>query len=114
PEPKEKTPMLHGLYRYSRGLALAGLGRVADAQAERERLQSIWSHVPENEMLMTNSARNVLAIGLEDLDARIARAKKDSQAEIEHFRRAVELQDKLNYMEPPEWHYSVREALGGA
>ena len=35
-------------------------------------------------------------------------------AEIAHWRRAVELQDGLNYMEPPEWHYPVREALGGA
>ena len=28
--------------------------------------------------------------------------------------KALELQDKLGYMEPPEWHYPVREALGGA
>ena len=63
---------------------------------------------------MINSARSVLAIGREDLDARIARAQGDAEAEITHLRRAVELQDKLGYMEPPEWHYPVREALGGA
>ncbi len=49
-----------------------------------------------------------------DLDARISRSRGDHDAEIAHLRRAIELQDKLNYMEPPEWHYSVREALGGA
>ncbi|HYI97416.1 MAG TPA: hypothetical protein VEX68_28015, partial [Bryobacteraceae bacterium] len=38
----------------------------------------------------------------------------DSAAEVRHLRRAVEMQDKLLYMEPPEWHYSLREALGGA
>ncbi|HVX67508.1 MAG TPA: hypothetical protein VHA11_12935, partial [Bryobacteraceae bacterium] len=114
PEPTEKTPMLHGLYRYARGIALAGLGRAAEAQAERERLEAIRARVPEKEMVMTNSSRSLLAIGLEDLDARIARAKKDSAGEIAHLRRAVELQDHLNYMEPPEWHYSMRESLGGA
>ena len=63
---------------------------------------------------MINKAHSVLAIGLADLDARIARAKGDPGTEIVHWRRAVDLQDKLSYMEPPEWHYPVREALGGA
>ena len=95
-------------------LALAGLGKPTDAQAERERMEAIYRHVPETEMLMNNSARNVIAVGMADLDARIARAKGDGEAEIAHWNRAVELQDHLNYMEPPEWHYPVREALGGA
>ena len=114
PAPKEKNEYLNAMYRYARGLAFAGLGNVKEAQAERERMEGHAARVPESETLMVNTARNVVAIGLADLDARIARARKDSQGEIAHLRRAVELQDKLAYMEPPEWHYSVREALGGA
>jgi len=30
------------------------------------------------------------------------------------WRRAVEVQDRLNYDEPPDWYYPVRESLGGA
>jgi tetratricopeptide (TPR) repeat protein len=114
PEPSEKAPMLHALYRYSRGVAFAGLNQADNAQAERERMEAICGRIAETEMLMTNTARSVAAIGMADLDARIARAKKDSAAEIAHFNKAIELQDKLNYMEPPEWHYSLRESLGGA
>ena len=114
PEPKEKAPMMHAYYRYARGFAFAGLDRVADARAERERMEAICGRIPENETLMINRTRDVAAIGLADLDARIARAGKDGDTEIANFRRAVEMQDKLGYMEPPEWHYSVREALGGA
>ncbi len=114
PEPTAQNAFLQAMYRYSRGLAFAGLGKTGEAKAERERMEAICGRVPEAEMLMTNSSRSVLAIGLVDLDARIARAKGESGAEIAHWRHAVELQDKLNYMEPPEWHYSVREALGGA
>lgn len=114
PEPKEKAPMLHAFYRYSRGLAFCGTGKVSEAQAERERMQALYERIPEAEMLMNNTARSVAAIGLADLDARIARAKNDREGELTHFRRAVEMQDKLGYMEPPEWHYSMREALGGA
>jgi tetratricopeptide (TPR) repeat protein len=112
--PREKNRFLNAMYRYSRGLAFAGLGKVAEAKEERAEMEEITCGIPEQEMLMINSVRKVLAIGLADLDARIARAQNDAEGEIAQWRRAVELQDKLSYMEPPEWHYPVREALGGA
>jgi tetratricopeptide (TPR) repeat protein len=114
PQPKEKNGFVNAIYRYSRGLAYAGLGNVKAAKAERAEMEEVTCRIPEQEMLMINSARSVLAIGLADLDARIARAEGDVGTEIVHWRRAVDLQDKLRYMEPPEWHYPVREALGGA
>jgi tetratricopeptide (TPR) repeat protein len=114
PEPEEKNACVHGFYRYARGVALAGSGKLSEAQAERERLEAIIRRIPEDEQLMSNSSRSVLSIGLAELDARIARARKDTAAEIIAWRRAVDLQDSLNYMEPPEWHYPVRESLGGA
>jgi tetratricopeptide (TPR) repeat protein len=114
PEPTAKSDYVQAMYRYARGLSFAGLGRTKDAMAERERMEAIMNRVPEDAMLMVNSARSVLALGLADLDARIARSRKDTEAELAHFRQAVELQDKQAYMEPPEWHYSVRESLGGA
>jgi tetratricopeptide (TPR) repeat protein len=74
-----------------------------------------------NEMLtepeqkfMINPARNVLAVGAAELRAKIARGKGDAAGEIASLREAVAAQDKLSYMEPPEWHYPVREALGAA
>ena len=114
PRPKEKNGFLNAMYHYSRGLAFAGLGRTNEAKVERGEMEGASGQISEKEMLMINSARSVLAIGLADLDARIARAEGDAGTEIVHWRRAVDLQDKLSYMEPPEWHYPVREALGGA
>ena len=114
PRPKEKNGFLNAMYHYSRGLAFAGLGRTNEAKVERGEMEGVSGQISEKEMLMINSARSVLAIGLADLDARIARAEGDTGTEIVHWRRAVDLQDKLSYMEPPEWHYPVREALGGA
>ena len=114
PQPKEKNGFVNAMYRYSRGLAYAGLRDVKAARSERAEMEEIACRIAEQEMLMINSARNVLAIGLADLDARIARAEGDAETEIVHWRRAVDLQDNLSYMEPPEWHYPVREALGGA
>jgi tetratricopeptide (TPR) repeat protein len=114
PEPNDKAPAMHAYYRYARGLALAGLGRVSDAHAESERLVALCARIPENETLMINNTRSVMAIGVAELEAKIARAKGHAEAEIAQLTKAVDLQDKLGYMEPPEWHYPVREALGGA
>jgi tetratricopeptide (TPR) repeat protein len=114
PEPSDQAPAMHAFYRYARGLAFAGLGRVPDAQAESERLVAMCARIPEDESLMINKTRSVMAIGAAELKAKIARAKGDAEAEIAHLQEAVQLQDKLGYMEPPEWHYPVREALGGA
>ena len=114
PQPKEKNPFVNAMYRYSRALAFANLGRIKDAEAERERMSEISGTVAEQDMLMNNSTRSVLQIGLVELEAKIARAKKDVAAEIDGLERAVALQDNLKYMEPPEWHYPIREALGGA
>jgi tetratricopeptide (TPR) repeat protein len=114
PQPKEQNAFVNAMYRYSRALAFANLGRVKEAEAERERMAEISGSVAEKEMLMNNSTRSLLEIGLVELQAKIARAKKDVDSEIANLERAVALQDHLKYMEPPEWHYPIREALGGA
>jgi Flp pilus assembly protein TadD len=87
---------------------------VEDADAERERMGALVKTLTEADMLMINPAASVLAIGMEDLDGRIARAKGLKAEEVSHLQKAVALQDKLAYMEPPEWHQPEREALGAA
>jgi tetratricopeptide (TPR) repeat protein len=114
PEPKEKNNFLHAMYRYARAAAYAGKGKVREAEAEQERLDAIAAKIPETETLMINPARTVTAIAIADLKARISRAKKDGTSELAHLRHAVELQDALGYMEPPEWHYTTRTSLGAA
>jgi tetratricopeptide (TPR) repeat protein len=113
-EPEEKAPVMHAFYRYARGLAFVGLGQASEAQAESERLVAVCGRIPEDETLMINNTRSVMAIGVAELEAKIARLKGDGEAELAHLRKAVDLQDELGYMEPPEWHYPLREALGGA
>lgn len=114
PEPKETAPALHAFYRYARGLAMAGLGRSSELSAESERMVAICARIPEDQKLMINPVRSVLAVGEAELRAKIARSKGDADGEIAALREAVAAQDKLGYMEPPEWHYPVRESLGAA
>ena len=48
------------------------------------------------------------------LGAKIAMTKKDTAGAIAQLKEAVAVQDKLNYGEPPDWPFSVRESLGAA
>jgi tetratricopeptide (TPR) repeat protein len=114
PAPNDKNLFENAMYRYARALAFAGLGRVQEAELEHERMAEIAGSISEQDMLMNNSAGSVIAIGLVDLEAKLARSKGNADLEIANLKSAVALQDRLNYMEPPEWHYPIREALGGA
>ena len=61
-----------------------------------------------------NDVRDIIAVGAEVLDGRIAEARGERDAAIAAYRRAVEAEDRLNYDEPADWFYPARETLGGA
>jgi tetratricopeptide (TPR) repeat protein len=61
-----------------------------------------------------NTAAVVLEVAREELAARIAAAKGHAAASIAAWKRAVALEDKLAYNEPPDWLLPTRESLGRA
>ena len=61
-----------------------------------------------------NKARAFLDLAEHILDARIAAAKGDHDQAVKDWEKGVEIEDTLNYGEPPEWFYPVRESLGAA
>ena len=48
------------------------------------------------------------------LDGKIAAASGDKAAAADDYRKAIALQDQLNYDEPRDRYYPVRETLGAA
>jgi tetratricopeptide (TPR) repeat protein len=114
PAPDPKIPMLVTVSHFARGMALASTGKVADAEAERKAFASVVEKVPADQTFGFDSAKTVLQIPADMLDAQIAEARGDRKAAIELLRKAVAVQDGLAYNEPPDWYYSVRESLGGA
>jgi len=65
-------------------------------------------------MPFNNKAKDIMKIAANVVGAKIALAKKDSGSAIRLLRQAVAIQDNLNYGEPPDWFYPVRENLGAA
>jgi tetratricopeptide (TPR) repeat protein len=107
-------PVTTALWHFARGMALADKGDIPAATAERAELaEGIAKFTPETMYAMLNPAANVLGVGQLMLDAKIAAVQKQYREAERLLRQAVELDDKLNYMEPPDWLLPPRETLGG-
>jgi tetratricopeptide (TPR) repeat protein len=115
PEPARELAGTHAMWRYSRAVAFAQLEKVADAEREKDLFAREIAVFPPDAMLgEQNKARDVLGIAMQVIEARIATAKSQNEEAMAHWQGAVALQDKLNYDEPADWYYPVRESLGGA
>jgi tetratricopeptide (TPR) repeat protein len=94
---------------------MAATGDIAGAEAELAALDATLANpLLQTQRAAVNTAANVLAINRASLAGEIANAKGDYEAAIAAFTQAVDLQDHLRYMEPPDWIQSMRLFLGQA
>ena len=100
------------LTHYARGVAYAASTRVAEAEAERERLIAARARVPETRYLFNNTALDILAIAQAMLDGEIAYRRGDYEEAWTHLRGAIDLDDTLPYDEPWGWMQPARHAYG--
>lgn len=111
----EPTADLHGttaMWRYGRTLALASLGRVDEAVAERDRFEAACVAVPENYTMGNNSVRTLLDIAREMVAGEVEYRRGNLDGAFEHLREAVRRDDALRYDEPWGWLQPARHALG--
>jgi tetratricopeptide (TPR) repeat protein len=114
PDPEMKTTTV--FWHFARGMAFAGTGKTADAEAEYKTVSEAEKQTPEDlvfNMPINNKTKDILKIAENVLGAQIALAKKDNASAIAMLQQAVAIQDALKYNEPQDWFYPVRESLGG-
>ena len=117
PAPDASMKTASVFWHFGRGLAYAGTGKVTEAEAEYKIVSDAEAATPPDvifQMPINNKAKDIMKIAKNVLGAKIAMAKKDNEHAVAMLREAVAIQDKLNYGEPPDWFYPVRENLGGA
>jgi tetratricopeptide (TPR) repeat protein len=113
PAPPKEHAYHTALWNYARGMAYASKGDVAKAEAEYKAMTAAVQRIPADLVIMQNKANHIITIGDDILAARIAREKKDWTTAETRLKHAIDTQDHLTYIEPPEWIYPVRESLGG-
>lgn len=114
PAPPAELPFTTGMWHYARGMAFANKGNAPAAREELAALHEIAGATPNDLQINLNSARLLLGIAGNVLAGEVAARRGRGREAIAAFRKAVELQDQLNYDEPPAWYFPVREALGAA
>lgn len=112
PAPAEPYKISAAMWHFHRGLAHAAKGNVADAEGDCKQFQVAVAAVPKDAVMGINKAEDVFPLAGLMLDAEIAFRKKDVDSAVKLLHQAVELEDQLTYMEPPEWIQPVRHTLG--
>ena len=115
PQPDAQMKTGTVFWHFGRGLALAGTGKITEAEAEYRIVSEAEAATPPDvifQMPINNKAKDIMKIAKDVLGAKIAVVKKDNGAAVDMLRDAVAIQDTLKYGEPPDWFFPVRESLG--
>lgn len=117
PAPDSAMKTATVFWHFGRGLALAGTGKVDEAEEEYKIVADAEAATPPDvifQMPINNKAKDIMKIAKDVVGAKIAMVKKDNNGAIAMLRDAVAIQDTLKYGEPPDWFFPVRESLGAA
>jgi len=112
PDVDLKYPM--GVWHYARGVAFTAMGKMDEARAELKLLQTLAEDHELKSVTVweINNAQNVLMIAALVLEGEVEAKDLNFEQSIKVLRQAISLEDALNYNEPSDWHYPVRQSLG--
>ena len=112
PEDQELYSYTTAAMRQARTIAFANLGRIEDAEKERNLAIAAREAVQEERMVFNNTCEDVLQVGEAMMDGELAFKSDRKNDGLNHLRRSVELDDNLLYDEPWGWMQPTRHALG--
>jgi hypothetical protein len=116
PGPPFDIPYMRAMWYAARGMALAARGERAGAEAERAAVAELKDRPELKAMFVSsvNTAASIVAIADDLLQADIARSRRQIKEASEFLSSAAALEDRLTYMEPPDWPIPVRQLQGAA
>ncbi len=114
PKPEKDMVYTQAIWHYARGMAYANLGKTGEARKELDSLEQLGQREEVRRIIVwgLNPAEQICKIASNVLRAEILAKNGDYKPAAELLRQAVQLEDNLNYNEPPDWFFSVRQILG--
>ncbi|GAA3612457.1 hypothetical protein Q4Q39_04320 [Flavivirga amylovorans] len=99
---------------YAEGMAYLGKGNLGKAKTELLELESLAKDETLKEITVwdINSVYELVKIAENVLKAEILAQEGDLKSSIVLLKQAVDMEDALNYNEPPDWFFSIRHHLG--
>lgn len=112
PADRELYSFTTAMTRYGRAVALANLGRIAEAKAEYAQFVTAKDAVQPSRMMFNNPCSEVLKVAEQMVLGEVAYKSGRIDEGLDHLREAVRLDDTLLYDEPWGWMQPARHALG--
>lgn len=102
------------IWHYAMGMARVGKNQMDSAKIHLEELKILSRNEELKKITIweLNSVYDLVQIAVKILEAEIKSAENNLGEAISLLEAATELEDKLNYNEPPDWFFSVRHTLG--
>lgn len=114
PEPAKPLFVTRAIRHADRSVALAVLGRSADAEAEFQAFLAARKEVPANYVFGNNTTGMVLDVYERLTSGELLIQNGKLEEGIARLREAVAAEDQLGYDEPPDWLQPCRHTLGAA
>ncbi|MGP3769612.1 tetratricopeptide repeat protein [Streptomyces sp. SDT5-1] len=113
PQDKELFASTTAMTHYSKAIAYSALGRIPEAEAEREVFEAARAAVPESRFSALPAKEiEVLEVATAMLDGELEYRKGNFDAAYASLRRAIEVEDSLPYTDPPAWLLPARHPYG--
>jgi len=112
--PPVDYPITQTYWHFSRALAYVNLGDIEAYRKERGLMLESKQKIKDNQEIGNNPGAKVFELAELLLDAAFARYLGHRSTYIEHLTKAVYIQDRLDYDEPPPWYVLNRIELGKA
>jgi tetratricopeptide (TPR) repeat protein len=112
PEPPEWRLLSRAERHFARAVALANLGRTAEARREVEQMDAVARGFTDEWKMGNNPAVEVIAVARKMAGGEIAYREGRKDEAFQRLREAVALEEQMRYDEPPGWMQPVRHALG--
>lgn len=99
---------------YAKGMAYLGKKDFIKAKSELAKLEILTNDPSMKKMTIwgINSMDDILQIASNVLKGELLASEEKYEQSIPILEKAVFIEDKLNYDEPPDWFFSVRHHLG--
>lgn len=113
-KPADNLKYPSAIWQYAQGMANVGHGNLNQAAAALTLLKELEKDESIKDVTVwdINNCHELVRIAVLVLGGEIAQAKGNYDESISLLSQAIEIEDQLNYNEPPDWFFSVRQHLG--
>ncbi|CBX95841.1 similar to TPR domain protein [Plenodomus lingam JN3] len=113
PPKNPKLSVIATTIKYAKGIALAVLGRIEEAQIAQAEFEEARRALPEDRLYGPSSkAAPVFAIASAMLEGELQYRQGNYTEAFASLRHGIELEGQIAYADPPLWMQPVRHALG--